>query len=287
MTQIGKWFALAFAALTVLALAPLALAQGPAVQVTENAGLGDILTDSEGMTLYMFTRDEPNLTNCYDGCAAAWPPLLASEGEEPAAGPGVTGQLGVIDRTDGTRQVTYNDMPLYYFANDSGAGDTNGQFVNDVWFVIHPDAPTIAVSDQEINNGTISVARVVAFEPGWLVVHADADGKPGPVLGWSALTPGENENVVVQIDTAAATPTLFAMLHVDRGTMGSFDFPGDDGPVTLAGQVVTPPFQVGSAEPAVLPVAGGGPTLWPIALLAVGVLLALGALGLSFARRTR
>jgi hypothetical protein len=178
-------------------------------------------------------------------------------------------------------------MPLYYFAGDSIPGDTNGQGVNDVWFVVHPDAPSVTVSDQGGNNGSVTIARVVAAEPSWLVVHAEADGRPGPVIGHSALNPGENTDVVVQIDAAQATPTLFAMLHVDRGTIGTYEFPGDDGPVTLAGQVVTPPFQVTGELPATLPAAGASPTPWLLILLAVGALALFTGFGLSLARRSR
>lgn len=109
----------------------------PTVKTAPNEELGTILTDLEGMTLYIFTRDEPGVSNCYDQCATNWPPLTIDEGEPVLAG-GVPGELGVIERTDGTRQVTYNEMPLYYWVNDSEPGDTTGQGVNDVWFVVEP-----------------------------------------------------------------------------------------------------------------------------------------------------
>lgn len=276
--------------LALLVAAPVAFAQSVTVQVADDAVLGKFLTDGQGMTLYMFAKDTPNVSNCYDQCAVNWPPLLVGEGEAPSAGAGVTGQLGVIERTDGTRQVTYNDMPLYYFAGDSKPGDTNGHNVKGVWFVVHPDAPSVTVSDQAIVNGTVTIDRVVTAEPGWLVIHAEADGKPGPILGQSAVQPGENLNVVVTIDESKATPKLFAMLHVDRGTRGTFEFPGgDDVPVTLGGAVVTPPFQVVESAPASLPVAGGSPapSPWPILLVAIGGLALLGGLSLSFARSRR
>jgi predicted lipoprotein with Yx(FWY)xxD motif len=104
--------------------------------------LGDILTDAEGMTLYMFMPDENGEPTCYDDCAATWPPLEA-EGD-PIAGDGVDRSLlGTVERTDGAAQVTYNDMPLYYFAPDEAAGDTNGQGVGDVWWVVSPSGDPI------------------------------------------------------------------------------------------------------------------------------------------------
>jgi predicted lipoprotein with Yx(FWY)xxD motif len=106
------------------------------VMVSNNPKLGDFLVDSKGMTLYLFTNDEPGVSNCTGGCLENWPPLLV-EGD-PVAGEGVTGKLGVITLADGTRQVTYNDMPLYYYIKDVKAGDTTGQNVGEVWFVVEP-----------------------------------------------------------------------------------------------------------------------------------------------------
>lgn len=122
----------------LLALVPGVMAQEVTVQVSDHPELGMILTDGEGMTLYMYTRDAENVSSCYDQCAVNWPPLLVDEGAEPVAGEGLTGELGVIDRTDGGRQVTYNGMPLYYWIQDSQPGDATGQGVGDVWFVISP-----------------------------------------------------------------------------------------------------------------------------------------------------
>ena len=109
------------------------------MNVGGNDELGDFLIGPDGMTLYLFTNDSENLSACYDGCAVAWPPLLVAEGEEPTAGEGVTGELGVITRDDGGLQVTYDGIPLYYWINDVVPGDATGQNVREVWFVISPD----------------------------------------------------------------------------------------------------------------------------------------------------
>jgi predicted lipoprotein with Yx(FWY)xxD motif len=100
--------------------------------------LGDFLVDTNGMTLYLFTVDDPGVSNCYDGCAVAWPPLLVEEGVAPAAGDGIGGELGLTERTDGGLQVTYNSWPLYFWINDQQPGDTLGQGIDDVWFVVEP-----------------------------------------------------------------------------------------------------------------------------------------------------
>lgn len=110
---------------------------GPMLQIGETAALGSFLVDEKGMTLYLFTQDSPNTSTCYDACATAWPPLLAASA--PVAGAGVDAALlGLAQRSDGANQVTYNGWPLYYFAQDVQPGDTTGQQVKDVWFVISP-----------------------------------------------------------------------------------------------------------------------------------------------------
>lgn len=103
--------------------------------------LGDILVDADGNTIYLFAPDDQGESTCYDECEAAWPIV----GELSTAGDGLDASLlGTTDRTTGDVQATYNGWPLYYFANDAASGDTNGQAVNDVWFVI--DAQGNAVS---------------------------------------------------------------------------------------------------------------------------------------------
>ena len=104
-----------------------------------DSSLGQILVDANGMSLYMFDKDEPDKSNCYEGCAVKWPPLLVNAGEQPTAGEGVTAKLGVTERTDGTYQVTANGWPLYYWFKDVNPGDVLGQAVGDVWWVLAPD----------------------------------------------------------------------------------------------------------------------------------------------------
>jgi predicted lipoprotein with Yx(FWY)xxD motif len=109
-----------------------------ALAVESNADYGDILVDGEGMVLYLFTNDTTSESTCYDQCATAWPPLL-TDTEDVTADAGVDAQLlGTTERNDGTMQVTYNDHPLYYFAQDAAPGDTNGQGVQDIWWVVNP-----------------------------------------------------------------------------------------------------------------------------------------------------
>ncbi|HEX7097733.1 MAG TPA: hypothetical protein VF377_00715 [Acidimicrobiia bacterium] len=110
-----------------------------AVQVADTE-LGQILTDSDGKTLYIFLPDNQSASTCYDDCAANWPPLVG----EVTAGEGIDESLvGTTERDDGETQVTYNGWPLYYFAADAGPGDINGQGVGDNWFVIDPSGEVV------------------------------------------------------------------------------------------------------------------------------------------------
>jgi predicted lipoprotein with Yx(FWY)xxD motif len=113
------------------------------VSTMDSAELGTYLTDAKGMTLYLFENDvEPNVSTCYDKCAENWPPFMA---DEPLTLPeGVPGELTMVTRDDGSMQVAYNGMPLYYYVKDQAPGDTTGQEVGDVWYVVNPSEPGAA-----------------------------------------------------------------------------------------------------------------------------------------------
>lgn len=113
------------------------------VNVVTNAEFGPILTDASGRTLYLFTADGPNKTNCFENCIRRWPPFLTIGA--PQAGTGASaGLLGIITREEGSTQVTYNGWPLYYYAFDDKPGDTKGQAVDEghaggpagLWWVV-------------------------------------------------------------------------------------------------------------------------------------------------------
>lgn len=98
-----------------------------------DSALGEILVDGSGRTLYLFVPDSQGDSTCYDQCEQNWPPLTG----EAVAGDGIDAALiGSTTRTDGTIQTTFNGWPLYYFGGDTAAGDTNGQGLNDVWYVV-------------------------------------------------------------------------------------------------------------------------------------------------------
>jgi predicted lipoprotein with Yx(FWY)xxD motif len=135
----GVWYVISPAGemvQTTAAATEAPAAAGPAtVNLGKNDTLGSFLVDDKGMTLYLFTKDTPNTTVCYDKCATAWPPLLTTG--DPVAGDGVDASLfGTTTRTDGTVQVTYNGWPLYYYEKDKAPGDVTGQDVGGVWYVV-------------------------------------------------------------------------------------------------------------------------------------------------------
>ena len=108
--------------------------------------LGSILADADGKTLYLFEADTDGTSTCYGDCAATWPALVD---EAPTGGDGVdTSLLGTTARDDGSMQVTYAGHPLYYYAADAAAGDTTGQGVGDVWFVVNPDGAPVTKEAQ-------------------------------------------------------------------------------------------------------------------------------------------
>ena len=106
------------------------------VSVTRSATLGDHLVASNGMTLYRYTKDTKGVSNCYTACAVTWPPYMSTI--QGPLGAGATGTIATIARTDGGQQITYNGVPLYYFKTDAKVGDTLGQNVGGIWFVVKP-----------------------------------------------------------------------------------------------------------------------------------------------------
>jgi predicted lipoprotein with Yx(FWY)xxD motif len=105
--------------------------------------------------------------------------------------------------------------------------------------------PSVTVSDQAIQNGTVTVGQIVSNGNWWLVIHRqNSDGTMGEYIGETLIKNGINTNVQVKINTSLATPVLYAMLHEDHGIIGVLEFPGPDNPVMVNGQMVAPTFNV-------------------------------------------
>ena len=119
--------------------APSSGATGMSV-IAKSSGLGTILTDGTGRTLYVFAKDTGTKSTCSGACASAWPPATTSG--TPTGGSGVTSsKLGETKRGDGMTQITFAGHPLYYFSGDNAPGQTNGNGVTAFgaqWFALSP-----------------------------------------------------------------------------------------------------------------------------------------------------
>ena len=178
--------------------APVALA---------DTGLGKVVADGKGMTLYVFTPDNAGDSTCYDKCATTWPPFVGDAA--PTVGDGLTaGDFGTTRRTDGGTQVTFHGWPLYHFAGDAAPGDTKGQGLNAKWYVVdaagamvgaaarrrpRPLRPRAGGGATAVNVASTSLGDVLVDGKGLTLYMftADADGKSacsGDCLAnWPAL----------------------------------------------------------------------------------------------------
>jgi predicted lipoprotein with Yx(FWY)xxD motif len=135
---------------------------GGATVDVRTSGLGRYLVDSQGRTLYLFEKDTGTKSMCSGACASVWPPSTTSG--RPKAGADVDqGLLGTTAGSDGKTQLTYNGHPLYRYAGDQAAGDTNGQGLTQFgggWDVVSPGGQKIeghgssSTSDSSGSNGS-------------------------------------------------------------------------------------------------------------------------------------
>jgi predicted lipoprotein with Yx(FWY)xxD motif len=124
-----------------------AAAAGTTIE-TKTGSAGTFLTDGSGRSVYLFMKDGKNSSACSGACAAAWPPVTAT-GTPTASGGAQASDLGTITRSNGTKQVTYDGHPLYYFAGDSSAGQTNGQGIDGFgakWWLVAPAGTAITTA---------------------------------------------------------------------------------------------------------------------------------------------
>lgn len=117
--------------------APTQSAQAPTSNiytVRKDSTKGNYMADFAGMTLYTYDKDTKGVSNCYGGCAKAWPPYTSGATAQNNLPVNVT----VVTRTDGTKQFAWKGMPLYYYVSDTNAGDVTGDGVGGVWHIITP-----------------------------------------------------------------------------------------------------------------------------------------------------
>ena len=123
-----------------------------------STGLGDVLVDSQGRTLYLFKADNGTTSECSGECATNWPPVEVTSA--PTAGKGADeSMVGTTKRSDGKTQVTYNGHPVYAFQGDKKAGDTNGEGVvafGAGWFALSPAGDQVSGSASSSGSGSSS-----------------------------------------------------------------------------------------------------------------------------------
>jgi predicted lipoprotein with Yx(FWY)xxD motif len=140
-----------------------------ATVIESHAGsAGSFLTNSSGRAVYLWAADSMNKSACSGACAGAWPPVT-SMGKVTAANGAKAADLGTITRSDGTTQVTYLGHPLYYFAGDSGPGQTNGQGSDSFgakWWLVTPAGGKITVADAAAAGAASSSSTAPASSSG-------------------------------------------------------------------------------------------------------------------------
>lgn len=102
------------------------------VDMTTLADGRQILTDADGLSLYLFDVDTPGVSNCSGQCAVVWP-VLTTEAEQ------LPEPFSIFVRADGSKQIVVNGSPLYYFISDKNEGDILGDGLNGVWHIIEVD----------------------------------------------------------------------------------------------------------------------------------------------------
>ncbi|MFT7579297.1 MAG: hypothetical protein ACI9MR_000961 [Myxococcota bacterium] len=159
--------------------------------------------------------------------------------------------------------VDLGDVGTYEFPGiDVPATDVDGNVITPS-FVVDVDYGAVTVVDQIADPANEVVAGLVtSVGPGHVVIHADDNGSPGAVMGNMAVSDGDNANVVVTLDRNIVDgETLFAMLHIDVGTVGAYEFPGVDGPARdINDDVIVPSFVASEVPPVVPSVTAAGAT---------------------------
>ena len=129
---------------------------GSTVITTASSSAGTILTDGSGRAVYLWVADTNGKSVCSGACAGAWPPVMVS-GTVTASGSAKSSDLGSTTRSDGSKQVTYNGHPLYYFVGDAGAGTASGQGSDQFgakWWLVSPAGSDVTASVSSFTAGS-------------------------------------------------------------------------------------------------------------------------------------
>ncbi len=173
--------------LVLLAAVPVFAQDG---EYTVNLSEGDTgwyMVGANGMTLYIFSRDPLDSSVCTERCLENWPALTVESADALTSDPAIPGEFGTITREDdGTTQVTYNGMPLYYWAHDAAPGDMTGEAVGGVWWIVPPATVAIAYNT-EVGQALVGPTGMTLYtftndEPGVSNCSGDC------LANWPALT---------------------------------------------------------------------------------------------------
>jgi len=181
------------------------------INIASKAGIGDYLNDGKGMTLYYFAKDSVGKSTATASVIANWPVFNAANFFVPSQLNAA--DFGTITRDDGLKQTTYKDWPLYYYVKDQVAGDTSGQSLNNVWFVINPAGfpPQPAVTSTAQPTPTASPAAAVTID---LIAQGYAFDK-------KTITVPAGAAVLIHFNNKDAAPHNFA-LYQDSTAAKSF-----------------------------------------------------------------
>ena len=150
------------------------------------------MTNGSGRAVYLWAKDTGDMSNCNGACAGAWPPVTTT-GTATAAGGAKASDIGTITRSDGTKQVTYDGHPLYYFSGDSGPGTATGQGSDGFgakWWLVAPTGSDVTAAVSSFTAGASGgrPGRAGPPPPPRPRRRAPAAAGPDPGLGDTAMT---------------------------------------------------------------------------------------------------
>jgi hypothetical protein len=245
MSRTVKWFGFGVALLMMVAVVPLASAAAPAPGVTPY----DQPVLSSRVVVEKVVSDGPG-----------WMVIHADKNGAPGDVIGVTSVASgetndVVVAIDASKATPTLWAMLHIDAGKIGVYEFPGADVpaKGDMKVISPAfklTPMVWAEDQALTDNRVVIVQAFSDGPGWMVIHSQKDGKPGPVIGFSPVRAGENENLVVAVDPAQVTDTLYAMLHIDTGKVGVYEFPGADVPAPGDIQSISPTFKITGGMPA-------------------------------------
>ena len=140
---------------------------GSTVITTVSSSAGTFLANGSGHAVYLWSKDGNGMSACSGACTGAWPPVTTT-GQVTASGGAKSSDLGTITRSDGTKQVTYDGHPLYFFSGDSGPGMASGQG-NDgfgaKWWLVSPSGSDITAAVSSFTKSGSGTSPAPAATP--------------------------------------------------------------------------------------------------------------------------